>query len=136
MDPFICQLVVLKIAPVFVMAAIYYVLAEVIVIYGAKYSLLRPIWFTYIFIACEVTSLVIQAVGGGMASTAQDNGLDTHPGTAVMVAGIAFQVSSMSTYLACLFIFFFGMYFFPARSLRKSSLMPLNERILGNFESF
>lgn len=136
MDPYICQLVVLTIAPVFVMAAIYYVLAEVIVIYGAKYSLLRPMWFTYIFIGCDVTSLVIQAVGGGTAATAEDNGLNSHPGTLVMVAGIAFQVFSMSVYLACLFTFFFGMYFLPATSLRKSSLTFLSDEDYKEFRKF
>lgn len=120
MDPFICQFVVLTFAPVFIMAAIYYLLAELIVVYGAQYSLLRPMWFTYIFIVSDVTSLVIQAAGGGASSSAQNSDKSTHTGTSVMVAGIVFQVFSMTVFLLLMFVFLFRVYVIPSRSLRKS----------------
>lgn len=65
MDLFLCQIICLTIAPAFIMAGIYFVLAQLLVVYGRKYLLLKPMWFSYIFIVCDVVSLVVQAAGGG-----------------------------------------------------------------------
>jgi len=44
------------------------------------------------FIPCDVISLIMQAVGGAMASIASHNGEDTKTGDNIMIAGLAFQV--------------------------------------------
>ena len=60
--------------------------------------------YFWIFYSCDILSLVIQAVGGSMASTA----LTANPpkqsrfGTDVMVGGIIFQMASIT-----IFVFFF-----------------------------
>ncbi|PYD19985.1 hypothetical protein DND58_31165, partial [Pseudomonas syringae pv. pisi] len=76
----------------------YYMLGRQLVYIGPGYSWLKPRWFSYIYISCDVISLVIQAVGGGMAAVALDSNKDTDSGTHIMVAGIAFQVATMSTF--------------------------------------
>ncbi|ODV67531.1 RTA1-domain-containing protein [Hyphopichia burtonii NRRL Y-1933] len=110
-DKFFCQIISLTIAPAFIMGGIYYLLAQFLILYGRQYSILKPMWFSYIFIFCDVASLVIQAVGGAMAATAIQDYESTDSGTHVMVAGIAFQVFSMSLFLVLLFHFLFKIYF-------------------------
>lgn len=96
---FLCQIICLTIAPAFLMAGIYYLLALLIVLNGRLFSILRPLWFSYIFVCCDVLSLVIQAVGGAITATSLLNYESTTGGTNIMVAGIAFQVASMSLFL-------------------------------------
>lgn len=96
---FLCQIITLTIAPAFIMAGVYYLLGKLIVVHGSHYSILKPVWYSYIFISCDFLSLVIQAVGGAMAAIASENYEDTTSGTNIMVAGIAFQVFSMSLFL-------------------------------------
>ena len=57
-------------------------------------------WYSYIFISCDLLSIVLQAIGGGMAASATQNGDSTTSGTHIMVAGLAVQVASMSLFLS------------------------------------
>ena len=51
---------------------------------------------------CDVLSLVIQAAGGGLASSESDKvDGDTAPGTNTMVAGIVFQLASITVFVVC-----------------------------------
>ncbi|KAI5953704.1 hypothetical protein KGF54_003076 [Candida jiufengensis] len=108
---YLLQLIALTIAPAFLMGGIYYVFALLCVIMGRKFSLLKPLVYSYVFIACDVISLVIQAVGGGIAAVAAQNYESAHAGEAIMVTGIAFQVFSMSIYLILWFIFLWNIFF-------------------------
>lgn len=107
---YILQLCTLTIAPAFIMAGIYYLFALLVVVHGREFSVLRPMWYSYIFISCDVLSLVIQAAGGGAASSASSQNKDTTPGTNLMLAGIVFQVFSMSVFLIFWFHFLFQIY--------------------------
>ncbi|CAN3374368.1 hypothetical protein DIURU_000754 [Diutina rugosa] len=107
---FLCQFICITIAPAFIMAGIYFLLAQLVAIYGRKYSLLPPMGYSYIFIVCDVISLVVQAAGGGLAGTAFSRGDDADPGTYTMVGGIAFQVLSMSLFLILLFQFLWSVW--------------------------
>ena len=60
--------------------------------------MLKPLHYSYIFITCDVVSLVVQAVGGGMTSIAAQRYENVDSGTYTMIAGIAFQVFSMSVF--------------------------------------
>ncbi|CUM45727.1 uncharacterized protein AC631_01605 [Debaryomyces fabryi] len=111
MNYYILQLVCLTIAPAFIMGGIYYLFAQLVVVYGREYSILRPMWYSYIFITCDVLSLIIQAGGGGAASYASNNFEDARPGSYVMIAGIAFQVFAMSFFLLFWFHFLFQTFF-------------------------
>lgn len=122
-DPYLCQIIVLTIAPAFIMAGVYYVLGKLLVFHGTHYLILKPRWFSYIFVTCDVISLVVQAAGGGMAATALLDAEDAQTGTNVMVGGIAFQVFSMSLFLVVFVEFVFKMYFRSSPDVRYSSSM-------------
>ncbi|KAJ7028653.1 RTA1-like protein [Mycena alexandri] len=57
---------------------------------GTSYSRLTPKWYTILFLPCDIIALVIQGVGGGMASSANDLAR-ANVGAHVMLGGIAFQ---------------------------------------------
>ena len=86
-------------APTFFTAGIYIVLGRLITIMGPHTSPISSKSYLWIFCTCDVVSLVIQAVGGGLASVASStvNG-DTKPGTDIMVAGILFQLASIGIF--------------------------------------
>ncbi|KAI1044169.1 hypothetical protein LB505_007467 [Fusarium chuoi] len=88
-------------APVFFTAGVYIILGRLIQVFGRDCSILRPSLYLWVFCTCDTISLVVQAIGGGMASVEVNkvNG-NTDPGTNTMVAGIVFQLASMSVFVA------------------------------------
>ncbi|KAJ6011870.1 hypothetical protein N7499_013160 [Penicillium canescens] len=93
-DAFLMYLICLTIAPAFFTAGIYLCLGRVITVYGEEFSRLKPRTYTYIFVACDLISLVLQAAGGAVTSIADERSLrDT--GVNIMIAGLAFQVVSL-----------------------------------------
>lgn len=69
---------------------------------GRHSSFLTPKMYLWIFCTCDVISLVIQAIGGGVASSASDDDkaqMDT--GTHIMVGGIVFQLASITLFVVC-----------------------------------
>ncbi|KAL4918520.1 RTA1 like protein-domain-containing protein [Aspergillus aurantiobrunneus] len=99
---FLMQITTLIIAPTFYTAGVYVLLGRFIQILGRDSSVLSPRVYLFIFCTCDVISLVIQAIGGGMASVQADkeNG-NTTPGTNIMVAGIVFQMASITVFVLC-----------------------------------
>lgn len=112
---FLCQIICLTMAPAFIMAGVYYILAQLLVVHQSElktdYSIFKPLWFSYIFIFCDIVSLVMQAIGGAIAATSLEDFRDILPGTHIMLSGIAFQVFSMTLFLFLLFHFLFRIYF-------------------------
>lgn len=86
------QIVLLIFAPAFLAAGIYLTLKHVVIQFGEEWSRLSPNWYTYVFIACDVSSLVLQSAGGAMAATADPGENTGDIGTSIMVAGIIWQV--------------------------------------------
>ncbi|CAF1044396.1 unnamed protein product [Adineta ricciae] len=105
LDAFLAQTVTLIIAPSFFSAALYVAFGQIIHILGRQYSLLPPLWYTIIFVIADVISLIVQAVGGGQAADAARTNADTTNGTNIMVAGICFQMFSMSIYVILVIIY-------------------------------
>ncbi|KFZ01418.1 hypothetical protein V500_00771 [Pseudogymnoascus sp. VKM F-4518 (FW-2643)] len=95
--PFLIQICTLILAPAFFTAGIYVILGRLIVTFGRHVSPLSPNAYLYIFCTADIVSLVVQAVGGGMASFAyqQTPPRDTETGTHIMVAGILFQLAAI-----------------------------------------
>lgn len=110
LDDFLVQIICLTLAPAFIMGGIYYLLAKLVTIYGHKFSILKPMHYSLLFILCDLLSIVLQAIGGGMAATAVKGSEDTDTGTHIMVAGIAFQVFSMSFFIILFGIFLWRVY--------------------------
>ena len=92
------QITTLIIAPVFVTGALYVLLGMFIVLVGQRSSLLSPRMYAIVFLTCDLVSLVIQAVGGAMASIASSNLEDPWPGTKIMIGGVAFQLIAMTAF--------------------------------------
>lgn len=96
---FTLQIVLLIFSPAFLAAGIYLTLKHVVIQFGEEWSRLRPAWYTYIFIACDITSLVLQSAGGALAATAKDDDQKTlDAGTDIMIGGIIFQVVGTSSF--------------------------------------
>ncbi|GME79239.1 unnamed protein product [Ambrosiozyma monospora] len=98
LNPFVIQLVCITIAPCFLLAGVYYLLAQLTVVMGNKFSKLKPMQYSLIFIVCDLVAIVIQAVGGAIAATASAVYDSTRPGANIMVVGLAFQVAAMSLF--------------------------------------
>jgi hypothetical protein len=64
--------------------------------FGPQYSRIRPVLYTWIFISCDLGSLVLQAAGGAVAAAAGKTNRELlNIGNSVIIAGIAFQVATM-----------------------------------------
>lgn len=51
------------------------------------------------FIPCDIVSLILQGVGGALASTESQNNQSAAPGTNVMIAGLSFQVATLFVFM-------------------------------------
>ncbi|KAK9802118.1 putative Sphingoid long-chain base transporter RSB1 [Seiridium cardinale] len=96
---FLIQICCLTIGPAFMAAGIYFCLRNIVVAFGADNSRLNPAWYPRIFIPCDVISLILQALGGGMASVASHNGTNIETGNNIMIAGLAFQVFTLFAFI-------------------------------------
>lgn len=92
------QIICLILAPSFVAAAIYLTLKNLVLYFGEEYSLLKAKLYPLIFVGCDIGSIVLQAIGGGVAAAAgNSNNADMlNTGNYLMIAGIAFQVATMA----------------------------------------
>ncbi|KAK1716714.1 hypothetical protein CaCOL14_011683 [Colletotrichum acutatum] len=101
-DYFLWYLITLTIGPVFIAAAIYLTLGRIVVINGEAISRIKPRSYTTFFLGCDIVSLVVQAVGGGIAaSTPLDNPHMIDVGTNILVAGLSIQVACLFAFTAC-----------------------------------
>lgn len=64
-------------------------------VFGEARSRLPARLYTWIFITCDVVSLLLQAIGGGMAGGAGDDQKTRDVGTDLMIAGIVWQVATL-----------------------------------------
>ncbi|KAJ6451295.1 RTA1-domain-containing protein [Mycena sanguinolenta] len=105
-NPFMMQIVSTIIAPTPLIAVNFILLSWIVTRLGPCYARLTPIRYAVIFITFDIVALMIQAAGGGIASTASDSN-GTTLGAKIMLAGIVFQFVSIVTYstLAADFLF-------------------------------
>ncbi|KAI1392995.1 RTA1-domain-containing protein [Hypoxylon trugodes] len=93
-NAFFMQITTLIIGPVFFTGALYMLLGAFINSLGRQYSLMSPRMYNIIFMTCDLISLVVQAVGGALAASANTDD-DMKLGTNIMVAGVFFQLAAM-----------------------------------------
>ncbi|KAI5366092.1 putative RTA-like protein [Septoria linicola] len=99
-DPgFKLTVVLFTFSPAFYAAGIYYTLKHICLTFGSSFSRLRPQWYTSIFISCDFLSIVLQAVGGGIASASEDETM-LRVGDRIMTTGLALQVATMLVFAA------------------------------------
>lgn len=99
LNNFLVYLIPLTLGPAFFTAAIYLCLGRIINIVGPGHSRISPKMYTYIFVAFDLLALILQGAGGGIAATAKDR-QGSKNGANIMVAGLAWQVVSMSIFMA------------------------------------
>ena len=126
---FLMQICCLTIGPAFISAGTYLCLRRIVYTFGPENSRIAPEWYTRVvsacgsgslhrttreaknedlanikpvqFIPCDVVSLVLQAVGGGMASVASNNNQPVETGDNIMIAGLSFQVFTLLIFIGC-----------------------------------
>lgn len=93
------QICCLVLAPSFLAAGIYLTLKHVVLYCGPEYSRLKAKWYPWIFIGSDLGSIIVQAIGGGVAASANNKNVYNHAlldaGDALIIAGIALQSVTM-----------------------------------------
>lgn len=97
---FLMYLTTLTIGPAFLSAAIYLCLSKIVVLYNPQLSRFKPRSYTIFFCVCDMVSLVLQAAGGGIASSGNTSSL-VSIGKNIMLAGLGFQVLSLTLFAVC-----------------------------------
>ncbi|KAH7070128.1 RTA1 like protein-domain-containing protein [Paraphoma chrysanthemicola] len=126
---FTIQICCLIISPAFVTAGVYLTLKHIVISFGEEQSRLRPAWYTRIFIAGDIFSLVLQGAGGGIASTADGGSKLQDVGTDMMIAGVVFQVVVLA-----IFGYFLAEY--TIRTYRRRETLTSASMVLFHKTSF
>ncbi|KAJ7036730.1 RTA1 like protein [Mycena alexandri] len=95
------QIVCTIMGPTPLAAANFIILGRIINRLGPIYSRLSPKLYTILFLCCDIVSLVVQAIGGGMAAGAVNRRLNPAKGGNVMLGGIVFQMVTITVYVFC-----------------------------------
>ncbi|KIK58627.1 hypothetical protein GYMLUDRAFT_45229 [Collybiopsis luxurians FD-317 M1] len=106
LGPYEMQLTLTILAPTPFVAGNFVILGNMIKLLGPQYSRIPPRWYSIIFCSFDLISLIIQAVGGGLAATAAGQGKDPTPGGHIMLGGIVFQMATITIYVFCASEFF------------------------------
>ncbi|KAJ5579614.1 RTA1-domain-containing protein [Penicillium hispanicum] len=94
---FLMQIICITIAPVFFCSAIYVLLSQVINLVDPALSRIKPQLFYWIFIPCDIISLVLQALGGALSCTGS-NKAAIQVGVDISLAGLVFQVFTLTIF--------------------------------------
>ena len=93
---FIIEICCITCAPVFYCAAIYVLLARVILHLDPALSRVPLAFWYWFFIPCDIVSLVLQATGGAISSSS--SGSD-NSGVNISLAGLGLQVGTLSLFI-------------------------------------
>ena len=93
------QIICLTIAPAFLAAGLYLTLSRIVTTFGPENSRIAALSYPRIFIPCDFVSLLLQAAGGGLASTASHQNKDPSVGNNIMIAGLAIQVVTLLLFI-------------------------------------
>lgn len=105
LGPYILQSITLLVAPAFMAASIYMNFGEVIKMYkGEKYCLIPLKWLTKIFVFGDVTSILIQAAGGGIQSTGSFSLFNI--GKNMIIGGLFIQIFFFGSFVLSSFVYF------------------------------
>lgn len=82
------NIVLLTFAPAFFTAGIYLLLKQFCLVFGPRFSRLKPKFYTYIFISCDALSIALQGAGGGISAGADDGSSALQTGVDVMIVSV------------------------------------------------
>ncbi|KAI9802040.1 MAG: hypothetical protein M1825_003096 [Sarcosagium campestre] len=89
------QICCLIIAPAFIVAGVYLTLKHLVITFGAEHSRIQPRLYTWVFILCDLFSMILQGAGGGTAATADNDRTMQNVGNNLMITGIVWQVFTL-----------------------------------------
>jgi hypothetical protein len=101
------QICCLILGPTFLAACIYLTLKHLVLHFGTEHSYLKASLYPWIFVGCDIVSILLQAIGGGVAASAIRKRAVADTGNALMIAGIGFQVLTMTMCGLLAAIYFF-----------------------------
>ncbi|MCJ1307990.1 hypothetical protein MMC25_001640 [Agyrium rufum] len=127
-NSFLIQICCLTIAPSFLAAGLYLTLSRIVMTFGPENSRIKPLSYPRIFIPCDIVSLMLQAAGGGLASTASHKNESVVTGDNILVAGLAFQVLTLLVFI-CLSLDFVFRTMRRMRSLGDAALDPTHAKL-------
>ncbi len=67
---------------------------------GTGISRLSPKTYLWLFVPCDIISLTLQGAGGGISSTRSQNNEDPKLGSDIAIAGLVFQVATLTLFMA------------------------------------
>ncbi|KAH9057079.1 RTA1-like protein [Lactarius deliciosus] len=125
--PFLIQVSTLIMAPTYLVATNFMVLGKLIRWLGPQYCRMSQKWYAIVFLACDTVALVVQSVGGGIAS-------GTHPdlGGHIALGGIVLQLVALVffTFIAGEFLLRFA-YDRPIRHSHANNPRGVVDRNIG-----
>ncbi|KAM0457494.1 hypothetical protein ACHAO4_003294 [Trichoderma viride] len=87
------QICAIILAPTFICVSIYLTLKHVAINLNSSVSRIKPRWYPIIFLPADLSCLIVQAIGGGIAAAGGDtNPKLTQSGNRAIIAGVALQV--------------------------------------------
>jgi len=116
--PFLMQISTTIMAPTFLIAANFIILGRITNRLGPQFCRLSAVQYATFFLSCDTVALIVQAVGGGIAS-----GTQPVLGGHIMLGGIAIQLLVLILYatLAAEFLFRFTLDR-PVRRIRENNI--------------
>lgn len=127
------QIICLTIAPAFLAAGIYLCLSRIVSTFGTENSRIKPLSYPRIFIPCDIASLVLQALGGGIASAKTHQNEDPTVGNNIMIAGLAFQVLTLLIFII-LALDFASRTISRIRKLGQDALDPRHAKLRNSLQ--
>ncbi|KAF2681538.1 RTA1-domain-containing protein [Lentithecium fluviatile CBS 122367] len=115
--PFIVQGVFLLVGPLFFAATIYMMLGRTIRLAGGEdVSLIRPKWYTRLFVGADISTLIIQGLGASIMGTMK---------LKLALAGEKIVIAGLSLQVATFIVFLFASVEFQIRMTRKARFFPI-----------
>jgi len=118
LNPYIIQTTATIIGPTPLLATNFMILGALIRRLGPQYSRLAPKIYSIVFLTCDIIALIVQAVGGVIASKAVADNKDPEFGGHVMLGGIIFQMAAIIVYVTLASEFMFRL--FRDKPLKRS----------------
>lgn len=98
-NAYLAQIICLILSPAFISAVNYVAFQNVMDSFGHQWSRIPRRWYVLGFVAGDICSLVVQAVGGALSAEAVTEDA-ANVGKAVMIAGVSIQVAVTAPFLA------------------------------------
>lgn len=104
--------------------------------FAPELSRVKPVFFYFGFITCDIISLALQAAGGAMSSSSSGDDADSgEVGVDISLAGLAFQVATIMTF-SCFLIDFIIRYFRSPQGRKAASIVGIRLKIFFSFMFF